>query len=86
MNDTPTLAPIPFVFLCAAVFAWGGWYHLFRTQAICAKMAAGAKWVPFLAKAYSGRSAYIMYKAVGVICFLASFFILYIGVRRLLAR
>jgi hypothetical protein len=77
--------PLPVVFITGAMFAYAGWYYFFRTQEICDKVARNAR-IPFLAKAFSGRAAYIWYKVIGVMCFLVSLLIFAVGVFRLLAR
>lgn len=84
MNEQSAFAPVPLVFVFAAILAWSGWYHFFKAQAICDKMAE--KWPRFLARAYSSRVAYFMYKGVGVASFLMSLVVLSVAVRRLMAH
>jgi hypothetical protein len=83
MSNTTALAATALVFGFAALFAWAGWYHLVKTDALCDKIAREG-WSKFLAKAYSGRIARFSFKIVGVVCLLASLLILWIGIRRLL--
>ena len=49
LSDTRALAPTPLIFGFAALFAWAGWYHLFKTHAVC-DMIAKKGWPKFLAK------------------------------------
>jgi len=85
MQNPPDLLPIPFVFLFAVAFAYGGWYYFFNTSKVC-DMIAAKGWPRFLARIHSGRSAYLTYKVTGVVCFLASLFILGIAVWRMLGH
>jgi len=85
MNGSHAHPNIPLIFVAAALFAYGGWYHFFNTRKVC-EMIATKGWPRFLAKVYSGRFAYAGYKVMGILCFLSSLFLFGLGVFSLVNR
>lgn len=47
-------------------------------------MVANKGWPRFLARVYSGKFAYYLYKVIGIVAFLVSLFLVGIGVLRIL--
>ena len=74
-----------FVTTCfAGLWAFGGWFYLFKTRELCDSIKQRARWFPTLAKMYSGPSAYFFYKISGIVLFAVAIVILILAIRVLL--